>query len=162
MLLAVAPRAGVASAQKATDEPAIALAVGYLNDRANVLDEPTRGSSRASSIRWRGRPAPSSPSRSSTAPAPLTPTEYKTKVFDAWKIGAHGKDNGLLMLVALAEHEVRFETGYGLEGVLPDGLRRASSATMAPLPRERHRGRHHRRRARVRLAHREGSERDAE
>jgi uncharacterized protein len=26
------------------------------------------------------------------------------------------------MLVVMDEHEVRFETGYGLEGVLPDGL----------------------------------------
>jgi uncharacterized protein len=43
-------------------------------------------------------------------------------VFEKWKIGKKGKDNGLLMLVVMDEHEVRFETGYGLEGVLPDGL----------------------------------------
>src|SRR5262249_19285341 len=46
----------------------------------------------------------------------------KVQVFQQWKIGEQGKDNGLLMLVALDEHEVRFETGYGLEGTLPDGL----------------------------------------
>jgi uncharacterized protein len=35
--------------------------------------------------------------------------------------------------VALAEHEVRFETGYGLEGVLPDGLQsRIFRNEMAP------------------------------
>jgi uncharacterized protein len=54
--------------------------------------------------------------------APLTPSEYKVKVFDQWKIGKKGQDDGLLLLVAVDEKEARFETGYGLEGTLPDGL----------------------------------------
>src|SRR4029079_14055231 len=65
--------------------------------------------------------------------APSPPTDYKTKVFERWGIGKKGTDEGLLMLVALDEHEVRFETGYGLEGVLPDGLQsRIFREEMAP------------------------------
>ncbi len=41
---------------------------------------------------------------------------------DKWKLGQKAKDNGLLMLVSLEDRRYRFETGYGLEGVLPDGL----------------------------------------
>ena len=55
------------------------------------------------------------------------------KVFDQWKLGKKGKDNGLLMLVVLDAREVRFETGYGLEGVLPDGFQsRVVRDDMAP------------------------------
>lgn len=41
---------------------------------------------------------------------------------DKWKLGQKGKDNGVLLLVALQERKYRFEIGYGLEGVLPDSL----------------------------------------
>ncbi len=39
-----------------------------------------------------------------------------------WKLGQKGKDNGALLLVSLQDRKYRFETGYGLEGVLPDSL----------------------------------------
>ena len=42
----------------------------------------------------------------------------------AWGIGQEGKDNGLLLIVAPDEREVRFEVGYGLEGTLTDALTR--------------------------------------
>ncbi|UCF91827.1 MAG: TPM domain-containing protein [Desulfobacterales bacterium] len=41
---------------------------------------------------------------------------------DQWKLGQKGKDNGLLLVVALRERKYRIEVGYGLEGVLPDSL----------------------------------------
>lgn len=39
-----------------------------------------------------------------------------------WKLGQKGKDNGVLITVSLQDRKYRFETGYGLEGVLPDSL----------------------------------------
>jgi uncharacterized protein len=39
---------------------------------------------------------------------------------DKWKLGQKGKDNGVLLLVALQDRKYRFEVGYGLEGPLPD------------------------------------------
>lgn len=41
---------------------------------------------------------------------------------DRWKLGRKGKDNGVLLLVAVQERKYRFEIGYGLEGVLPDSF----------------------------------------
>jgi uncharacterized protein len=41
---------------------------------------------------------------------------------DKWKLGQKGKDNGVLLTVALKERKYRIEVGYGLEGVLPDSL----------------------------------------
>ena len=41
---------------------------------------------------------------------------------DKWKLGQKGKDNGILLLIALKERKYRIEVGYGLEGVIPDSL----------------------------------------
>jgi uncharacterized protein len=41
---------------------------------------------------------------------------------DQWKLGQKGKDNGLLLLVAIKDRKYSFEVGYGLEAILPDSL----------------------------------------
>ncbi len=41
---------------------------------------------------------------------------------DQWRLGQRGKDNGVLLLVAMKERKYRIEVGYGLERVLPDSL----------------------------------------
>ena len=43
-------------------------------------------------------------------------------MFRFWKLGEAKKNNGVLLLVAPAEHKVRIEVGYGLEGTLTDAL----------------------------------------
>ncbi len=52
---------------------------------------------------------------------PYDDFQYALKVFDSWKIGQKGKDNGALFFVAVEDRRVRIVTGYGLEGILPDG-----------------------------------------
>lgn len=39
---------------------------------------------------------------------------------EKWKLGQKGKDNGALLTVAMDEHAVRIETGYGTEASLTD------------------------------------------
>jgi uncharacterized protein len=46
--------------------------------------------------------------------------ELAQSLFDKWQIGQKGNDNGLLILFAKEQHVVRFHTGYGVEGMLPD------------------------------------------
>lgn len=48
--------------------------------------------------------------------------EYSLKVAETWKLGQKGKDNGVLLIVALEDRKLRIEVGYGLEGVLTDIL----------------------------------------
>lgn len=48
--------------------------------------------------------------------------EVTLRVVEANKIGRKGRDNGALLFVAKGERRIRIETGYGLEGVLPDAL----------------------------------------
>lgn len=47
---------------------------------------------------------------------------YGVRVFEEWKLGQKGKDNGVLFLIAMQERQMRIEVGYGLEGVLTDAL----------------------------------------
>ena len=46
--------------------------------------------------------------------------EYAAAVFQEWKLGQKGKDNGILVTVAPSERRMRVEVGYGLEESLPD------------------------------------------
>src|SRR5688572_7210964 len=48
--------------------------------------------------------------------------DYAVQLFKEWGIGQAKTDNGVLVLVAPSEREMRIEVGYGLEGILPDGL----------------------------------------
>lgn len=43
-------------------------------------------------------------------------------LFSAWGVGGQKSDNGLGILLVTARREIRFVTGYGLEGVLTDAL----------------------------------------
>jgi len=45
---------------------------------------------------------------------------YAVKVFENWKLGQKGKDNGVLLVIASKDHKLRIEVGYGLEGTLTD------------------------------------------
>ena len=48
--------------------------------------------------------------------------EYVNRLYKAWGVGRKGEDKGILIFLAVKERKVRIETGYGVEGILPDGL----------------------------------------
>jgi uncharacterized protein len=48
------------------------------------------------------------------------PKDFATRLFAAWGIGQASKDNGLLILSVMDQRRTEFETGYGMEAVLPD------------------------------------------
>ena len=45
---------------------------------------------------------------------------FGIKVADKWQLGDKEKDNGAILIVAYAEHDLRIEVGDGLEGSLTD------------------------------------------
>jgi uncharacterized protein len=47
--------------------------------------------------------------------------EFAYELFSAWGVG-NKSDNGIGVLLVESEHEIRFVTGYGIEGVFPDAL----------------------------------------
>ena len=48
--------------------------------------------------------------------------EYANRLYERWGIGKKGVDEGVLILNAVEDRTIRIEVGYGLEGILPDGL----------------------------------------
>ncbi|KRA54883.1 dehydrogenase [Pseudoxanthomonas sp. Root65] len=53
---------------------------------------------------------------------PETIEQYTQRVFDQWKLGRQGVDDGVLLLVAKDDRRVRIQPGYGLEGAIPDAI----------------------------------------
>ena len=47
-------------------------------------------------------------------------SSFGIKVADKWELGDKDKDNGAILIVAYAEHDLRIEVGDGLEGSLTD------------------------------------------
>ncbi|MFA4871129.1 MAG: TPM domain-containing protein [Pedobacter sp.] len=46
--------------------------------------------------------------------------DYALQLGRAWGVGTKGKDNGVMIVVALGDRKISIQTGYGVEGVLPD------------------------------------------
>jgi len=46
--------------------------------------------------------------------------EWAVKVFEAWKVGRKGLDDGLVLFIMAGDRRVRIEVGYGLEERVPD------------------------------------------
>ena len=48
------------------------------------------------------------------------PADFSVNLFNYWKVGKAGKNNGLLILIVMDQRRVEFKTGYGLEATLTD------------------------------------------
>jgi uncharacterized protein len=48
--------------------------------------------------------------------------DFTNKLFAKWGVGQKGKNNGVMLLVAIRDRKARIEVGYGLEPILPDAL----------------------------------------
>lgn len=65
------------------------------------------------------------------------PFSFAMRLFGDWGVGRRDVDNGLGILLVRDLHEIRFVTGPGLEGVLPDALcKRIQLNFMLPYFRE--------------------------
>lgn len=67
------------------------------------------------------------------ATAPEDIAAYSQRVFDQWKLGRKDVGDAVLVVVAKDEHRARIQTGYGLEGAIPDATAaRVIQEYMAP------------------------------
>ncbi|WP_443945951.1 TPM domain-containing protein [Pedobacter sp. AW1-32] len=46
--------------------------------------------------------------------------EYAVELGRKWGVGQNGKNNGIIIVVAIGDRKISIQTGYGLEGALPD------------------------------------------
>ncbi|MDJ0620469.1 MAG: TPM domain-containing protein [Calothrix sp. MO_192.B10] len=94
---------------------------GWVTDMANILSDRTESQLNGMISRLEAKNSAEMMvvTVPETAPA-ATPKEFTTKLFNHWKIGKKGKDNGVLFLISVKDRRVEIETGYGMEGILPD------------------------------------------
>lgn len=62
--------------------------------------------------------------------------EYGYQLGRSWQLGDAENDDGIILLVAPNERQMRVEVGYGLEGIIPDGLAFEYVEGMKPFFRE--------------------------
>jgi uncharacterized protein len=102
----------------AQDAPRLTARV---TDNANLLSESERASLTQASAELEARKG--SQIAILTVNSTKEPIEaYAVRVFEAWKLGRKGVDDGILIVVAAADHRMRIEVGNGLEGAVPDAI----------------------------------------
>src|SRR5271170_3543166 len=57
---------------------------------------------------------------------------FTTNLEDKWKVGKKGTDRGVIIVFATQDRKYRIETGYGLEGILPDSKVGVIGRTVKP------------------------------
>ena len=65
-----------------------------------------------------------------------TAQDFANRLFRKWGVGPKGKDRGVMVLLAVNDHQYWTEVGYGLEPILPDGKVGGFGREMVPLLRQ--------------------------
>lgn len=111
----------VGTALAPAQEVAIPQPISYVSDYAGVIDEATEAYLNGLLRELEEKTTAQIAVLTVKTTKPLDIFTYGMEVFDRWGIGKKGRDNGLLFLAAIGDRELHIFTGYGLEGVLPDG-----------------------------------------
>jgi uncharacterized protein len=103
-------------------EPPVPTPRGFVTDLAGVLPPPTVTRITALLEELRERTGAEIAVVTVDTTAPLDDFTYAMQIADAWKPGRKGEDTGIVFLVVVRDRKLRVLVGYGLEGILPDGL----------------------------------------
>jgi len=95
---------------------------GYVNDYANILSYETENKLSQLIGELERKTTSQIAVATIQTTSPLDIETYSVKLFEKWGIGQKGKDNGVLLLIAVNDRKMRIEVGYGLEGAIPDAL----------------------------------------
>jgi len=109
---------------------------GYVSDFARVLDS----QSRAQLEEYCGRVEQATGVQMAIVTLDSLegePIEDFTNIlFRKWGVGKKGKDEGIMLLLAIKDRRDRIEVGYGLEPILPDGFDGSVLRTARPALRQ--------------------------
>jgi uncharacterized protein len=95
---------------------------GYVSDFAGILDDKSRDQISAVISELESKTSCEIAVVTVKTIGDDTIENAAVSLFKEWGIGKKGQDNGVLILVAANDKKIKIEVGYGLEGVLPDGL----------------------------------------
>ena len=118
LLLAIVFLAGPAAAA----DPVFPRPAGAVNDFANVISAAERDAMENLAREVLQKTGTAVVVAAVPTVGDMAADDYATRLYESWGIGKKGEDKGVLILLALKERRVRIETGYGVEGILPDGV----------------------------------------
>jgi uncharacterized protein len=97
--------------------------IGYVNDFAGVIDPGSKAQiEKISTVLKEKTGVEVAVVSVETIDPYASIEEYSIDMATEWGIGRKGEDTGILLLLTMRERRVRLEIGYGLEGIIPDGL----------------------------------------
>jgi len=129
-LLALAIALGFAPFARALDFPAL---TGRVVDQAGIMSAESRSDVEAKSKELESKSGTQLCRRHRDVASGQRHRNLRQPALSFWKLGEAKKNNGVLFLVAPAQHKMRIEVGYGLEGTLTDALSSVIiSSTIAP------------------------------
>jgi uncharacterized protein len=101
--------------------PAQLSPTGYVNDFAGVLSESAKAQLTAlcTEVDQKAHAQIAVVTLKSLDGRPIE--DFAVDLFKQWGIGQKQTATGVLILLAVKDHRYRFEVGYGLEPILPDG-----------------------------------------
>ena len=97
-------------------------ATGRVNDFANVIDPATEAEIDRQLDQLEKQTSAEIAVATIRSLEGLSSTDYANRLFKQWGVGQAKLDNGVLVVIAIDDRDMAIEVGYGLEGVLPDGL----------------------------------------
>ena len=109
---------------------------GYVSDFANVLDPQSRAQLEAycGQVEQTTGVQMAMVTIQSLDGEPIE--DVSNTLFRQWGVGKKGKDEGIMLLLAVQDHRDRIEVGYGLEPILPDGFDGSILRGIQPLLRQ--------------------------
>jgi len=108
-------------------------ATGYVVDQSGIIDPAAKDRINAWLLELKQKTSAEVAVVTVDSTEPLSIEEYAVNLFQRFGIGQKGKDNGVLLLVAYKDHQMRIEVGYGLEGAVTDAYSsRIISTIMRP------------------------------
>jgi uncharacterized protein len=103
-------------------EPPVPVPEGFVTDRAGVVSAPVRARITRLAEALQERTGAEIAVVTVDTTAPLDDFNYALRIAEAWRPGRKGEDTGIVFLLAVHDRKLRILVGYGLEGILPDGL----------------------------------------
>lgn len=120
VILSIAASSGSAAAAKA-QAPEQLQAKNYVNDFANVLSQAARDqlNALAAEVERKADAQIAVVTIKALDGKPIE--EYSIDLATRLGVGPKASSRGVMILLAVNDHQYRIEVGYGLEGILPDG-----------------------------------------
>lgn len=101
-------------------DSSLPVADGLVNDRADLLSRSDRNQLEAKAQAYLKSSGNTVAILMVNALGDRSLEDYAHDVYSEWGIGEKGRDNGVLLLIAMQEKKIRLEVGYGLEADLTD------------------------------------------